>query len=571
MEYSTDNQVTCHEAQLLISPYVEGDPSLTVGVREAFEAHLLKCRQCGAEYQEARRIIAFMDENKAAFAEALDAVEVEEQVDVERSWGRLEAKIKGIEAEKENRKQIKLSRLLWKVSAAAACLVIGFSAWVMLVNSRTIESPVPQQYTAVPVAAIRIEMLSDSGNIVIPAGAQIRTAADELRTVLVNGMHRIAVNVDTTLSIVPLTENNQIGCLVNLNVGEIFAHVQHDGKPFVVGTPHGKAVITGTTFDVKASNDATVLVVGEGLVRFESENGGVEVPAGHVSEIVAHSAPTAPVSCDAVKITAWAASRQIKTTLAQLRTTSDTYDVTDLWATAGSGPIDLEAIDYRDWVEEERDWFKREFPWIFQLKDALAQENTKDDYPQLLIQSGDIWQFVYPPASPSRVPILNRDSLIKAAARYGFGKQWLVKNVPGARSAIASCGGAKEKFIGLEAFEKWASRLKGDRQSLRELDSEVLLYSLHAGTYLANTKTLLWLSVKNGKLAFRRRDKAKILALVRAEVDAANDLTGEIIRLVWASRSQPCEHYWELADKIIEDITLITRIEKKIAECETGK
>ena len=45
-------------------------------------------------------------------------------------------------------------------------------------------------------------------------------------------------------------------------------------------------------------------------------------------------------------MTAWATGHELKAALAQIEPYSDDYDLTDLWLSAVSGPIDLERINY---------------------------------------------------------------------------------------------------------------------------------------------------------------------------------------------------------------------------------
>ena len=274
---------------------------------------------------------------------------------------------------------------VWRIAAAAAVIILAFS-----LDLTTPEKPAPTEVVSVPAGTIRIQMLSDDGGILIPAGRQI-ASVDSLKTLVINEKHRIVLNSDTTVSLEPLAQNNRVGCLVKLASGRIYAHVEHDGNPFVVATAHGRAVITGTTFDVKATDAGTTLVVAEGSVKLESEKGVVEVTAGHISKIIAQSAPTRPVSCNTTELTAWATGQRFKPELAHIEPYSDDYDLSDLWLSMVSGPIELESINYENWIEDKRPWFKREFPWIFQLQSALAAEGIEADYTELLISSGDIW------------------------------------------------------------------------------------------------------------------------------------------------------------------------------------
>ena len=104
------------------------------------------------------------------------------------------------------------------------------------------------------------------------------------------------------------------------------------------------------------------------------------------------------------------------------------------------------------------------------------------------------------------------------------------------------------------------------------MDGELLLYSLHASIYLANTRTLAWFAIKNGRSAFTAEDEAKTLDVLLSEVNTANKLTNKTISLLWRSnRGQPCDEYPQLLDDAIEDIHEIMHIEKKLAEYEGRK
>jgi hypothetical protein len=566
--------MNCKESQLLMVPHILGD--LDPGTIRCLElqAHLLSCQFCAEEYEGSKQTIEFIKAHKAEFAEAFESLERQkaaEQQEIKRSWQAIQAKLAQIEAQE---KQAKFHRFIVGVSAAAACIIIGISVWLTLLNSKMFDKPTPEQVASVPAPFIKIELLSDAGNIIIPAGTEIKTTADELKTLTINDNHRMVLNANTTLSIRSFEQDSQFGCTVKLASGEIFAHVEHDGNLFVVSTAHGKAIITGTTFDVKVANNSTTLVVTEGTVRFESGKGFATVGAGQFSKIIARSAPTKPVLCNTAELTTWATDHQLKTALARLDSFSDVYDLSDLWVSAVSGPINLETLNYEDWVEEKRDWFKREFPWIFQLKDALTKEGIEVDYPKLLIQSGDIWQFVYPEASSGRIPVLNPDSLYGTTSKYGFNEQWLLQNVPTPKSIIDSSVGAKGKFTGLKAFEKWITRLEEARESPEEIDPDTVRYSLHASVYLVNTRTLLWLSIRNSQYGFKISDKADVLGQLQSEVNAAHNLTNKTIKLLSKScQGQPCDEreYKQLIDEVIDCINTILGIEKRTPEYEISK
>lgn len=566
--------MNCREVKLFIPLFVLGGRGMMLDERITVEDHIQSCPDCARQYRQTRFVVDLVQGQrddlirKGVFSAPVPE-DIGKELTDEDSLQEIWDKVERSKARQNRNRTVRHVKIFVKASvAAAACLVIGLSVWLTLSNSSQPAKPTQQPAIVASRPFVTVELLSDKGKVQITAGMPIRTSADERRTLIINGKHLMMMNTDTILSVEPLADNGQIGCMVKLASGEIFTHVEDDGKPFVVETSHGKAVITGTTFDVKATDSSTTLVVTEGRVQFESEKGTVEVAAGQTSRIVGWSAPTKPAVCDTAELTAWATGPEVETPLARIKSAADTYDLDGLWLTAVSGPTNLEAIDYNDWVEEKRDWFKREFPWIFQLKDALAKEGVNADYPELLIRSGDVWQFVYPEVSPNRISVLEADLLLRTAFHYGFGEKWLLKNVPAFESAIDNPMAVKERVTGLKAFEKWMGCLEGTRKSPRELEPGILLYSLHAGTYLADTKTLVWLAIRNGQGLFRPEDETKVLALLQGQVNAAYSCKQSVIELFGTDwQGQDCDKYQELLSKVIEYIKVITSIEKKISEC----
>ncbi|HUT31266.1 MAG TPA: hypothetical protein VMX13_15840, partial [Sedimentisphaerales bacterium] len=202
---------------------------------------------------------------------------------------------------------------------------------------------------------------------------------------------------------------------------------------------------------------------------------------------------------------------------------------------------------------------------------ALGEQGIELDYPRLLIESGDLRQFAYPAASPTRIPSLDPNSLLKTAAGRGFNRAWLLQNVPAARSAIESPRRQKESFTGLTGLHKWAEDLNEALTSSYEPDPAVLLYSLHGATYLANTRTLLWLCVDKGESLCRPQDRIELLTTLETQVHAAENLSRNIIQLLWTSHDRPCEGYAELARNILDDIKAIPKTEREISRYEQSK
>jgi predicted anti-sigma-YlaC factor YlaD len=55
-----DNSVSCREAQLLTSSFIQHDPDLAPDQRDAVEAHLSACPACAEEYEQDRRLVALL-------------------------------------------------------------------------------------------------------------------------------------------------------------------------------------------------------------------------------------------------------------------------------------------------------------------------------------------------------------------------------------------------------------------------------------------------------------------------------------------------------------------------------
>ena len=187
--------------------------------------------------------------------------------------------------------------------AAAIFIGIGVSIWWSLSNSDRTVNFTSHKIEVMPTSSITVKLLSDKDKAGIPTNHEFKTSGNEFKTLIINDSHRIIndkhriimMNADTTLSIYPFTTNGSLGCTVKLSSGRIYSYVEHNGGPFIVETPHGRAVITGTTFDMSVTDNSTTLVVSEGSIQFESEKGTVTVGTGQISEIIGRSAPTKPV------------------------------------------------------------------------------------------------------------------------------------------------------------------------------------------------------------------------------------------------------------------------------------
>lgn len=579
MDYLPDKPMTCYQAQLTMALHMKDDPGLTTKRRQAFEAHLRSCPKCAQDYEETKWVMGLVveywsekPENKAILERAKQPVKP--KMTVEEGLQDLLRRCPDLA---EGLKHQKRMRFIRRVGAFAACLILALLTWMTFsihprINQRPhISEPlVPQQVASLVNSTVKIELFAGADKVIVPAGQEILTSADEQKTLIINDRHRMTMNANTSLSIEVLTDNSHVGCMVKLASGEIFTHVEHDGNPFIVGTPYGQAVITGTTFDVKVTDDSTALVVTEGTVKFKSEKGLVNVGAGQLSEIVNRLAPTRPTTCNAKKLTAWATGYKPAPALAQAESNGQ-WEPT--LPSLRQEPIVLEETDYDHWVEQNRDWFKREFPQVFQLQSALAKEGIDVDYPDLLIKTGDAWQFVCLDVSPARFSVIDPNSLIKTASNYGFDKQWLLENVTAAKYALEKPVLLKNGLTALIAFEQWNNSFE-DAQKSSDLVGYDDLYSLfYASVYLAETRSLIWFAVRDGRYDLTDKERTEVLALLQKEVTVACEYKNDEMCFTDEQEKPSCDgDTFKTADeKIIGYIEIMKTIEERIAEYELGK
>jgi len=530
--------MNCKEAKVLSIPYILGDLNDDPQQYYALENHLASCQGCTEAYKTSKNIIEFIRRHRTEFAEAIESIEAE-----------------------THKKQVVFRRIIRAGFAAAACIAIGLFVRLAYYNPVRHEAQIVQKAGVNPALSIKIELASENHKI-LSAGAEIRTAGSELKTLIINNKHHIVMNKNTSLSVEPLHKNKATGCIVRLNSGEIFANVESGGCPFVVSTAYGRAIITGTTFDVKTIDDSMTLVVTEGTVQFESESGFQIITSGQISRIVGRCAPIKPKECNSNELTAWAMGEEIKNALTKINPVTYGHNAGGFDLTMSYGTISLDSINYEDWIRKKEDWFRQYFPSTFLLRDALRREKLNVNYPELLIQSGNIWKLIHPENLSSQIRIVSEDSLIKAARRYGFDKQWLLIHLSG--YAGKDLPGIDHKLEVLRTFDKWLDYLKEANKSSKELDTDTILYSLNASIYLANTRTLIWLCVKNDRFGCKAQEKAHLLSLLEEEISASIENIHVAVELMTASNNLCLPEYNLNFDQMAEKIGVIRQCEKEI-------
>jgi ferric-dicitrate binding protein FerR (iron transport regulator) len=569
----------CREVGSYLPLFVLGGRGMTMDECRAVKNHLQSCSRCANVYKENSFVVNLLQSQKDCFIEKGVLSRIDPEVDdieptIEESFKELQDKLQRTKARiRRNKRNRRLKVVLKSSTAVAACLVIGVLTWMVFQNYSTPQvfpqDTISRQVAMVLKPDVKVELVIPSGNIVI--GANQKIAADkELKTLLINDKHQMIMNSGTSLSIEPLITNSQLGCLVRLKKGEIYTHVEHDGNPFIVQTNNGKAVITGTTFNIKADNQEMELVVTEGTIKFENKNGSVNVKAGQKSMLTANAKPQLPVRCDTELLTAWATGYEPNAELAVAKALiSNESDLEWPWPVERE-QIVLNEIDYDCWAKEKQDWFISEFPWIFQLQNALVKEGIEIDYLKLLIQSGDIWQFSYAKIQPSHFSALSSNSLLKAVSNYGLDKQWLLNNVTATKYVLEKPILSQNVPNVIKAFEEWYRIFENLKQSSNGVDYDILEHLFRASVYLANTRSLIWFAVKDGNYILTDKERSEILILLQQQVNAAIACQENVLyqpskeKQLCDSKLKTQDKWYQWASVISKNMEEIINIEKKL-------
>ena len=549
----------CRKAKALISLYLAPRGSgLSSRSRQALEAHMAVCEPCRRDCREGQEVTALLRQYWQISEDTRALLEGARPPGQNQAFGRTI----GL--------HWSFSRAAAWTMAAAACLVLAVLGWWAIPNRGTSRTgpkgPVVSSGENTPLV---IESTDDGRRIA--AGAAIQTSAQHLKSLVLNGRHQVVMNGGTSLSVEPLVEQGRTGCLVNLAVGEIYVHVEHDGRPFLVRTLYGQAVITGTTFDVRATQAGMTLMVVEGRVQFESEGGVVQVIAGQQSLIATASAPPgAPTTCDAIALTAWAgADRRMAHVARDISPKEALPDDLPLFPSAAV-LTDLEGVRYAQWLVQNRDWFERQFPDLFRLKQALVQEGVEVDYSDLLLESALVWQFAYPPAGPDRLLVPEEAAILKAAHCHGKDLPWLKDR---GLLPLVTAATDRQKRMG-EAFTLWQNELAMVVDSGKEVPRELLLDSLHACIYLRQTRSLIWLAIEADRYSVPNLVQMQLQTLLQTEVTLADCAVSDVLRLLTTERSLlACDSdaYRQLVQRLYEAVTPMTQTEGRLADATTAR
>ena len=529
MRLEPNNTMTCRKAQSLMSLYIKDDPGLTQEQRQAIETHLLTCSACAEEYEEDRQLVAMLRQywpisrnTRKLLQDGLYEVEKPEDrctcdrpyrlMTVEEGWEDLKRRCPSLAEDcRRHERKKKLRRLVWRIGAiaAAACILVAIGVgWLTLRNAGSHQLPSGTPVASNPVTpAAFAELVTPQGRKPLALGRLVTTDAQP-QEILLGGMHRVVMNRNTiaTIAAAPVLGrgdapgDRKAPYEIQLAQGELYVEVV-PGHPFTVRTANARLDITGTKFDVRVEGDKTELTLLKGSVRFSALDRPREaliVAAGCASAIVGRRAPSTPAFVDAVAATAWAGRTALINAVALAGRQMDA----DLSAISRGSwwqpePPDVDTLDYATWrdtnLQSHRDFVVRA-AWP-------KDQSAKADRIELMMISGDIWQFHYDPRLPSSQPLAEAEPMaIARLARYcGVDERQMPRSMSQPDSTPVAAARARNQTPGrryAEALRRWHDALATTGCEEPESNRDLVMFSLRASQYLADTRTAAYLWVK---------------------------------------------------------------------------
>ncbi|HUW83797.1 MAG TPA: FecR family protein [Phycisphaerae bacterium] len=532
MPYERDNMMSCQEAQTVSFLYLNDDPSLTPERREDFEIHLLICSACADEHEENELLFNLLRQHgtiSEGTGELLRGAGYsgEHRSDdlctcgkpyrpttVGQGWDELKRRCPSLAAvcRRDERKR-KQRVFAWRIGsmAAAACILIatGFG-WLVLRNGDARQAPsgiaVNTGGPSVPFA----ELVTDQGRRSLTLNHPVATD-NQTQEILLGGMHRVVMsrNTKATFMAAPALsqddahQDGEVPYEIQLAQGELYVEVV-PGHPFIVKTANARLDITGTKFDVRADGDKTELTLLKGSVRFSAldhPQQAVIVTAGHASTITGRRAPSAPTPADAVATTAWARDTALNNAIALVDEQKDA-DLSNLSMMSQNflrqqAPSDVDKLDYEKWRDTHG-----QFRFASTALAAQKNQAIKADWIELLMVTGDIWQFHYDPKLPAGQPLTKIEPLAIArlALHFGLDEREMLQSFALPESALTATSSVQDGTPGQrysQALRRWHDAVMAATPDKRETKNDLKLFSLYASHYLAETRTAAYLWAKS--------------------------------------------------------------------------
>ena len=145
----------CKQTQILLAPYILGDLDNDPLRCGQLQAHLRGCLECTEMYEGFQATIGFVLEHKAEFAQAFKKARARDEENAAQA--------------ESSAKFVSNKGLFVKISAIAACLVVGFGLFVVasqLKKPRNNLSPIVSNQQP---HSVKIEVVSGDSTEIIPA------------------------------------------------------------------------------------------------------------------------------------------------------------------------------------------------------------------------------------------------------------------------------------------------------------------------------------------------------------------------------------------------------------------
>jgi ferric-dicitrate binding protein FerR (iron transport regulator) len=426
-----------------------------------------------------------------------DSGDRDDEAATQSSWSRLLQSCPDLAAQHEHQsRRHDRRRILYRIGglAAAACLLLAVTwAWWQPTGSQQGPSSATAQQ-----ANASLELVTASGRQPLALGQAIR-ADDSVKRLLLGGQHKVMLNRNTTITVTAQVDTDHAtpAWRIKLTTGELYADVVHGlpgGTRFAVVTPNALATITGTKFNIRSEGGATELTLLKGSVRFASPaaDHAIDVTTGHASTITGAADPTTPHSVDALVAIAWTQPDEVAGGLAE--GLAGTFDQPLLVDGLGGDALLPIVPDYQTWTyerfrDEMRPWFAEQFPWAIKLEKSLNEEHRMDaDYLDVLVVSGDIWQFHYPVASGKAIPAFHAAGVQRLAEWYDFDANRLMHAVN--QNLPTTITQAPHGTTYAAMIDHWQTDLTTNI-SADQVDDQLMLFSMQAGTYLHRTRAAM--------------------------------------------------------------------------------
>ncbi len=411
-----EDPFSCRDARRLMTLMSDDDPDLSLEERESFEQHPLICLSCAAEHEEGEQLTVMLRRYWSAkkAREAVVPDKAYRPMTVEESWEDIKRRCPSLaEACRRDERKQQLRKVVWRIGkmAAAACILIAIGVGLVLMqegDSGQYRPGIAANGSGGPPVALA-ELVTPEGRKPLALDQPI-TTTDQPQEILLGGMHRVVMNRNTkaTVAFEPrCTEGRYVGKIpyaIQLAQGELYVEVV-PGNPFTVKTANARLDITGTKFDVVADGNETEVTLLKGSIRFSALNHPqepVSVTVGHTSTVAGLlDVPSAPSPVDARVTTAWArdaalnnaialADGQANADLSSLSMMSENF-----WRQADLPDVDT--LDYETW----RDTHKQPRSILASLTTKRMNRAINADWIEVLMISGDIWQFHFDPQLPA--------------------------------------------------------------------------------------------------------------------------------------------------------------------------